>query len=406
MRAYLALFCGVSATVIGGLGALNYAVDPYQIHQWDTVEVQRMRPQREKLSAWSKTYALARYRPTIVYIGNSRTEMGLPVPPHQDKPVFNAALSGASIGDAARMAHHAAAMGPLDTVVWGIDAPSFSLDAGNTDLDGALGAPRRDAHLAALGSASARYLAERAWRNAVRGVTVDMTRDTLLLLGGRLVGECRASLALYGQRDPHCLDGLMAAKGGASTAIPLRMAEFVRGIGPTDDGMAVFDARVTALCDAGTRVRLYINPTHALMLDTLYWAGRSNAVDAWLAALTAMTERLRAQACDVRLVDFSGYNSITTETVPLAGNGAFMRYYWETSHYRDNVGRMILARLTGDRAALRRERVPDDFGVELTAASLPQHLAKQAAARTRYHADHRAECALSQRIAAAAGRRQ
>jgi hypothetical protein len=59
--------------------ALNYQVDPYLIHQWETPPVQRLLPGREKLSPWGKTYALAQYRPDILYIGNSRTELGLPV---------------------------------------------------------------------------------------------------------------------------------------------------------------------------------------------------------------------------------------------------------------------------------------------------------------------------------------
>ena len=66
-RAYVATFCAGSALVAGAVTALNYVVDPYLTHQWDTPQVTRLRPTREKLSAWSKTYAMARLRPAVVY---------------------------------------------------------------------------------------------------------------------------------------------------------------------------------------------------------------------------------------------------------------------------------------------------------------------------------------------------
>jgi hypothetical protein len=59
--------------------------------------------------------------------------------------------------------------------------------------------------------------------------------------------------------------------------------------------------------------------------------------------------------------DFSGLNSITTNNYN----------YYETSHYRPNVGRLMLARMFGDRSV----RVPDDFGVPVTGENIDKHLA-------------------------------
>ncbi len=78
MRAYVIRFCCLSGTLVAAVAGFNYVVDPYLTHQWDTPDVQRLRPPREKMSVWGKTYAVARYRPSILYIGNSRTELGVP----------------------------------------------------------------------------------------------------------------------------------------------------------------------------------------------------------------------------------------------------------------------------------------------------------------------------------------
>lgn len=386
MRAYLYLFCGLSASVVGAVGALNYVVDPYLTHQWDTPPVQQLRPVRERLGAWAKTYALARYRPQVVYVGNSRTEVGLPAQSalFGGRSVFNAGLSGATMGEAGMMARHAAQVSRLHTLVWGLDAPSFSLEVGNTELDEAL--------LADGGG----YLARRALLNVKRAVSVDMTQDSLRQLSGGREGVCRSSLAYFGQRDSACLEHRFAQKGGTAAAVLPRLGEFVRGEGPTAAALTAFHARLAELCGAGARVRLYVNPTHALMQDALYWSGKWDAMEIWLETLALAADRRRAAGCDITLHDFSGYNSVTTEAVPQASGRKDMAYYWEPSHYRDNVGRMILSRILGDGAA-----VPRDFGVELTAARLPAHLAAVRAARGRYQRAHAAESALARQAALA-----
>ena len=191
-RHYVAVFCACVSVALALVSAINYRVDPYLLHQWDTPLLQRLRPTHEKLSVWGKTYAVARYRPAIVYIGNSRTEMGLPTSVQSvfaGKTVFNSAVSGASIGDAIRLAEHAARVSHIDTLVWGIDAPSFSMELGSAGLE------------PGLTDAGPAFFARRALLNLKRGLTVDMTHDTWRILNGSYGGVCLSSLALNGQRD-------------------------------------------------------------------------------------------------------------------------------------------------------------------------------------------------------------
>ena len=384
-RSYVAIFVGCSGAALAAVAGLNYQLDPYLTHQWGTPRMQRLRPPREKLSAWGKTYAVSQLRPQVVYIGNSRTELGLPpdYPAFAGKHVFNSALSGASLSDAIGMASHAAYFGPLDTVVWGIDAPSFHMAVGNTDFNHDLVAD------------GPFYPARRTLLNLKRALTIDMTRDSINLLLGRFGQVCHSSLVFRGQRDDDCISDRIHGWGGTRAAILPRLREFVRGDGPSDEGMRALGSTVGRFCADGTRLRLYVNPTHAMMLDTLYWAGKWQPVEAWQTALATMVAARRAQGCNVRLYDFSGFNSVTTEAVPQASGVNEMRYYWESSHYRANVGRMILARMFGG-----SETVPADFGVELLPATMSSHLAALRAGRERYHQDHPVETAMAKAIAA------
>ncbi|MCU0846301.1 MAG: hypothetical protein MUD12_00255 [Spirochaetes bacterium] len=60
--------------------------------------------------------------------------------------------------------------------------------------------------------------------------------------------------------------------------------------------------------------------------------------------------------------DFSGLNSITTNNI----------YYYETSHYRNMVGDMMLARIFN----LKSINVPADFGFYVTADNIDAHIRK------------------------------
>ena len=391
MRTYLTVLCSSVALALGGVATLNYSVDPYLIHQWDTATVQRLRPAREKLSAWGKTYALARERPHVVYIGNSRTELGLPasLPMFAGTRVFNAALSGASLGNAAAMAAHAMHVSRLDTVVWGIDAPSFSMVLGTLDFDRAL--------VAGEGERGDAYFVRRGLLNVKRALTVDMTRDAIGVLSGSFGAVCRSALAFRGQRDDDCIVDHMAGWGGTRAAVNPRLREFMRGDGPTGAALASFDASLQALCARQVRVRVYLNPTHALMHEALYWRGKWAALEQWEGTLASLAAARRAQGCDLRLYDFSGYNSITTETLPAPGSMAAMLYYWEPSHYRANVGRMLMQRMFGGAGDV----APDDFGVELLPAMMAAHLQRQRSLRDAYRASHGADSALAHALALA-----
>ncbi|MBG6221041.1 MULTISPECIES: hypothetical protein [unclassified Janthinobacterium] len=379
-RRYLAIFLACVLAVLAIVSGMNYHVDPYLLHQWDSPLVQRLRPTAEKLSVWGKTYAVARYRPAVVYIGNSRTEMGLPASSmrtlFEGKSVFNSAVSGASIGDAILLAEHAARVSHVDTMVWGIDAPSFSLARGSAGVE------------PGLTDDGPAFFVRRALLNIKRGLSVDMTHDSWRILSGSYDGVCLSSLALHGQRDQACITSRKHGWAGTARAFTPRLQEFGDGPVPTAPALLAFDTSVGKLCRGGTRLRLYINPTHALTLDALYWRGKWDAMQQWQRDLAQMAGRYRREGCDVRLYDFSGFNSITSEPIPQVTGVPAMRYYWEASHYRDNVGQFILARLFGG-----APQPPADFGIELTDTGIAAHQAAMRAARERYHAQHAAETA-------------
>jgi hypothetical protein len=75
------------------------------------------------------------------------------------------------------------------------------------------------------------------------------------------------------------------------------------------------------------------------------------------------------------IFDFSGYSFITEEAQPAPGTGTEMRYYWDSSHFKQVVGDYVLDRVYGVSDTARR--APQDFGVQLTEGTIETYLADQ-----------------------------
>ena len=377
---YLSYFAALLVLVLLAVTLGNYAVDPYLSHQWDSPLLQRLRPAREKLSPWGKTYAVFRYQPQVLYVGNSRTEVGLPAQARWfgGKRVFNGAISGATLGDAIAMLSHATVMGPLETVVWGVDYGTFSMAGGNSDF------------LPELVAWDPHYLWRRALLDLKRSLSFDMTLDSIHLLAGQVPSVCRSSLAFYGQKDEVCIAANLLDRGGVEKALAVDVWAARKKNAHTDLAMQGFQQALARLCDAKTQVKLYINPLHALALENFYQHGYGPELDRWKRRLLQSVESAREGGCAVQLFDFSGFNSVTSEPIPQVSGTAAMRNYWEASHYRTLVGQQILARMFNWPAV----GVPDDFGVDLDASMWARHLEQQLAARARYRQQHPKELAL------------
>lgn len=373
----------VGLTVVLGIASvltLNYFVDPYLIHQWDTKVINRLRPPEEKLNPWSKTYAISQYQPQVVYVGSSRVQTGLPTKFSffKGKRVFNAGITGGSLGDAIDMLVHSSVFNRPDLVIWELDYLMFSLQVGNTDFDRALVA--KDKY----------YPIWRMLLNLKRALSMDMTMDSISLLKGSFGEICRSSLAFGGQRDEACALRNLQNRGGTVKALVSDLKAFSQKspiLG--DDVFIKFESVISELCSLGTVFRLYVSPTHSLLTDMLYWTNKWNGMEAWKSTLVKIINRQKQLGCDIRLVDFSGFNSITMEFIPQITGQPFMHYFWEASHYRTNVGAKIIRRLVSNTSD-----VEDDFGVELTSDNIAAYLDKVRHDRDQYHQKHKTETEL------------
>lgn len=139
-----------------------------------------------------------------------------------------------------------------------------------------------------------------------------------------------------------------------------------------------------------THLIVLISPSHAREWSIIWAAGLWPQLEQWkrnIVTILAEDAACHPGKEPFALWDFSGYNSITTEEVPLAGDTQTqMRWYWEASHYKKEVGDMILARLFNYHDP--KLQVPDDFGTKLTLENIDAYLEAVREQQRIWHLQH------------------
>lgn len=144
--------------------------------------------------------------------------------------------------------------------------------------------------------------------------------------------------------------------------------------------------RIVEFCRLeGIDLRIFITPAHVHQLEI------ASAIGAWHLIEDGKRALVRQLAEDalrhrdrppITLFDFSGYSRVTTEALPPRGSREEMLYYWDSSHFKAQVGDYVLDRLFDVRRTSRE--VPHDFGVRLTNATIESTLAQQRVTQAAY----------------------
>ena len=135
-------------------------------------------------------------------------------------------------------------------------------------------------------------------------------------------------------------------------------------------------------------VHLFISPSHAWHWEGLRNIGLWENWEQWKQELVRInqSESDKARKSAYPLLDFSGYNSITTETVPTLDSYSPMQWYSDSSHYNHACGDLILDRVLTHNDPSKP--IPDDFGIMVDTHNINGHLSDIRAARQHYADSH------------------
>jgi hypothetical protein len=370
---YLLWLGGLTVFLVLLVGALNYAVDPYGIyHYGESGDWVKSRPRIRNVERLHKAYAVRSTQAEALLLGNSRVLTSLaPTHPSIPQPAYNLAISASNIYECERYLEHAASFHQPKLVLFGIDQWMFDADAPNE-------ADFSEQRLAV----DKELRPQKPWLPpdlAASLFSTSAVRDSMLtLLGrGRQVrypqGMRDADLMRPYLNPAHVLsENARWAKDMTTKPFDLRLKK--DGSNPQFEAFA----RVVRYCAArGIRLVIFINPLHAQLLDMGLADGKTYRE--WMRELLACVEaNSRGAVVQPEVWDFCGFNAITTESFPQPGSAENqMRYFWEVSHFRREVGDWMLdTMLAGKTNPLDGER--------LTAATLDARYARMEAERQKW----------------------
>jgi tetratricopeptide (TPR) repeat protein len=417
-RRFLVSFLLASLLLVAGVPLVNLVIDPFGIFELVSIPgINAQRLQSASQARLAKAERACIVGPVSSVLGTSRVEVGMnPDHPgwHNRGPVYSMALAGIGIGELEMTLRHLVRSSPrLKEVNVGIDFLMFNANREavvigtqviNFDADRLLLNPGDNClktYLAGvwevLGPPALRY----AWAT-IAGQLGPKDLDPMPL---------DLSDDWFAQYDPNGFRGSFfsvnyqranklgfRAVFGAAAGQEIGYVRRVWRPLPTErycltapgqpPTLEVFRDLVRFAQQSGVKVNIFINPVHARLLIALREAGLWPIYEDWKRGLVAANEEVAKEVGKppLALWDFSGFNTVTNERIPAVGDTSFnMKYWWESSHYQEATGELILDRILDYHAPDRQ--VPPDFGVPLTGATIEDWILRTRAGALQYMAD-------------------
>ncbi len=396
-RRYLAVAAAAAAALLAAVMGANAVVDPFGTFGAPAVRGLNLnKPAAHRRVRLAKAYDVRRLAPAAIVLGTSRSHVGLRMthPGWSASPRYNLAFDGATTHEEYAYLVHAQAVHPLSQVVLGLDTwqlsnvpstvragfyPEVLRDGGALDRVRLLAADARllaslDTLSASLDTLRAQDWADPEW------LAPDGQRlgEVFFRRAGEMFHDVspRAYFEANDREEIGWRAPPPAPSPGAAVAAPA----------PPDDGSLAWVRRTIEFCRAhAIDLRIFITPAHARQLEIAAAAGEWSGIEAGKRALVAALADDAARhpgAAPIPLWDFSGYGPVTTEPLPRPGGGE-MRWYWDSSHFKEIVGDWVLDRVLGA-VDPRSGPPPSGFGVRLGPENVDAALAAIRADRDAY----------------------
>ncbi|NBO17727.1 MAG: hypothetical protein EBV03_00580 [Proteobacteria bacterium] len=390
MRMFLAALALIALVM-----CINALIDPFGMYR--KVEIAGFNTSKPAIYSRMRLYKafeVARVRPQTLILGSSRTHVGLrcshPALAALEAPCYNLAFDGATTREMYYYLIHAHAIRPLKHVVLGLDAYHASPAPATTrpDFDPLLLYP--DPYGVRFITADLRIMTSLD--------TLRASMQTLLAqinpgpnwfaADGQRMGDIffRQVEPVFADAGPRAYFDAIDRQEVQDQLAPPAGVKQGEGLPDPKESSLAYVQRILAFCrEQNIDLRIFITPAHAHQseITAAMWGEQSleNGKRA-LVKLLADDAALHPDRPPVQLMDFSGYSSITTESLPPVGSPEEMRFYWDSSHFKELAGDYVLTRLFD--LPPQQQPVPRDFGVNLNAQTLDTVLAQQKKARAEY----------------------
>jgi hypothetical protein len=383
MKRYLVHFLIAVPLLTVAMAGFNWWIDPYAIYRDREALLKMNTPLLVMNERVFKTVALTQLPADVVFLGTSVTDLGIgrAHPAFAGKQVLNLATFGQPITESRRLMERVLSRSKPNTIVLGLDLLAFN----------ELLVPPSD-------YASENYSATRPY---VLLLSISTFADAWKMWRHPFVetAQCCDADGFRMPKDEVASDANLHQKFISNERLYLREKYLpypgCRFSWSRKAGGSSFDdlrAMIKLAHQHHVDLRLFISPSHARQWQTIAQAGLSGTWEEWKRELVRINEGEAQQLAVLPfvLLDFSGYDHISSEAVPAAENKeALMRWYSDSAHYTPALGALVVQRLF----TASRESLPAAWGQSLNAQNLEKNLARIRVDETRYRQTHEQDIA-------------
>jgi hypothetical protein len=341
---FILQFLAAAFLPVMSVGVFNYIVDPYDVFNTPNFfGINHDKPKKDSNDRQFKAIDITRIQPTTIIIGSSRTKQGID-PEHptlaKDPSTYNLAINGPNVYEVRRYLEHAIANQPnLKEVIFGIDFFMFNANLKNQP---SFSESRLGIKHIAIGDAV----------NALFSIdTYHISKETI-----------EASLKEPNKSDRFGENGFMPNRKFNDGNTKWRFEQAIKLYFQLHSNYELSDQylndfkKIVSLCqEKNISLKVFISPAHATDLEAIRVTGKWQVMEQWQREIVKI----------IPVWDFSGYNSVTTESIK-----DVMKNYADNSHYSRSIGNYMLDRLGN----YRTDKIPQDFGILLTPENIESHL--------------------------------
>jgi len=340
---------------IFSIAIFNYIINPYGISNNDIIKLVKIK-QSLKMKL-VKAIRVKNIKPKSIILGTSRAETGYN--PNHDyfiKPSFNFATSGSSMYENRSNFEYALKQGNLEKVLLVLDYRMFNSKTEKTTYD-----------------------FETYFNKTIEYsylLSLDTLKDSLATIRG---SSREWEVYLYnGQRKHDYKQRSIEKNNGHFNTMLTTELNYYKDY-PVDykykdtknNSFDDFEKLVESCYNNNIELDIIFAPNHIRLWETLdYYLGYDKWQN-WKKDIVFAVDRISQKVNKkvYRIFDFSVYHQFTSEEPP-KDKRIKMKYHWETSHYKNELGLIVLDRLSNI-------NVYNDFGVVINKNNIYNHLMNQ-----------------------------
>ena len=373
------------------LVSINLAIDPFATDRWlDITGLNHGKPEAGDHERLVKLFDVYRLKPEAISMGSSRTQFGLYIDGAKwgNTPIYNFGVSGPGIDEVQRLLAHVTAHGKLKKAIIGLDFFMFNADFLQPGVESfnnsALSYPS-DLNpfrewTAMLSTAMSLDTLDASWATFQFNQHTQRDMDVLPRTPSPTDPQQYNYRHMFLRQATGYLDGIY---------FPKSTGRFVFQNAARGSMFEHFRQIVRFSYQHHIDARFFISPSNAWQWEVIDAAGLWPQFEYWKRQLVIILneEATLSGRPPFPLWDFSGYNSVTTQTVPACGSHEPMSHYFDSSHYKPAVGQLVLDRALSQNTS----SVPDDFGVQITPSNIESDLVTIRRDRERWRSAHPAD---------------